>query len=164
MVDNQDEESEYEMDPEFAKLMAEGQSEVSRHDSDDNVSVMSFATNNQDKYFVEPDADLDEIMDKLMQQKSKHVRALEAKQNEWTSQMVKATREEVEILVGDDKLLKFQQELADIRKDVTMGGKVILKQETPKLSFADDVLIKKFEEEATLKKEVTKKVTQVEEI
>jgi len=32
------------------------------------------------------------------------------------------------------------------------------------LSFADDVLIKKFEEEATLKKEVTKKVTQVEEI
>ena len=142
MVDNQDDESEYEMDPEFAKLMADGQSEVSRHDSDDNVSVMSFATNNQERYFVEPDADLDVIMQKLMQQKSKHVLALEAKQNEWTNQMLKATREEVELLAGDEKLLKYQQELADIRKDANMGGKVIQKQETPKLSFADDLLIR----------------------
>jgi len=64
-------------------------------------------------------------MHKLMQQKSKHVLALEANQNEWTNQMVKATREEVELLAGDEKLLKYQQELADIRKDANMGGKVI---------------------------------------
>lgn len=74
---------------------------------------------------MEPDADLDLIMHRLMQQKSKHVLALEAKQNEWTNQMVKATREEVELLAGDEKLLKYQQELADIRKDANMGGKVI---------------------------------------
>ena len=54
-----DDTSEYEMDPEFAKLMAEEQSEMSRRDSDDDMSVMSFATINQDKYFIAPDADLD---------------------------------------------------------------------------------------------------------
>ena len=41
-----DDTSEYEMDPEFAKLMAEEQSEMSRRDSDDDMSVMSFATIN----------------------------------------------------------------------------------------------------------------------
>ena len=63
---------EYEVDPEFEKLMEqEGNiygdvSEMSRRDSDDDMSVMSFATINQDKYFIAPDADLDLVMEKLL--------------------------------------------------------------------------------------------------
>lgn len=48
-------------------------SEMSHLDSDDDVSVMSFTTINQDKYFIPPDANLDDVMEKLLAKKSKHV-------------------------------------------------------------------------------------------
>ena len=42
--------------------------------SDDDVSVMSLATINQDKYYIDPDADLDQVMEKLMSKKFKHIK------------------------------------------------------------------------------------------
>ena len=53
--------------------ISEAQSQV-----DDDISMMSFRTVNQDKYFVPPDADLDLVMDQLMQRKSKAVLKQEA--------------------------------------------------------------------------------------
>jgi hypothetical protein len=49
---------------------------MSRADSDD-MSVMSYCTNNQDKYYIPPDADLDDIVNKLMSKKSKQVQKME---------------------------------------------------------------------------------------
>ena len=42
-------------------------------DDDDTMSLMSYATINQDKYFIPPDADLDAVMNTLLQKKSKAV-------------------------------------------------------------------------------------------
>jgi hypothetical protein len=75
-------EEEFEEDPEFDDK--EGNiydvSEMSRADgnySDDDMSVMSYCTTNQDKYFIPPDADLDDVVNKLMLKKSKQVQKME---------------------------------------------------------------------------------------
>lgn len=47
------------------------------------MSVMSFNTVTHDKYYIPPDADLDQVMTKLMSKKSKHILAQEAHQQEY---------------------------------------------------------------------------------
>ena len=43
-------------------------------------------------------------MDKLMTQKSKHVKKLEQKQSAFESKLLKETKEEMEQLAGEEKL------------------------------------------------------------
>lgn len=49
------------------------------------MSIMSYCTTNQDKYYIPPDADLDEVVGKLMSKKSKHIQKMEKDQESYFS-------------------------------------------------------------------------------
>jgi hypothetical protein len=55
--------------------------DVSEMNGSDNESVMSFQTANQ--FYIQPEADLDLVVEQLMQKKFKHVLKLEQGQKEY---------------------------------------------------------------------------------
>ena len=65
------------------------------------MSVMSFATINQDKYYIAPDADLDEIVGKLMNKKSKGILKLEQKQEKYAAMIREQNKYEMDELMGE---------------------------------------------------------------
>lgn len=90
--------------------------DVSEMHSDDDQSVMSFATINQDRYFLPPEADLDDVITKLMSKKSKGVIKMEQSHGQIFTMMKDNNREQLDNIIGGDKALQFEKELAEIRE------------------------------------------------
>ncbi len=85
-------------DPEFELMMEQEGNiyDVSEMNNSDTESVMSFQTANQ--FYIQPEADLDLVVEQLMQKKFKHVLQLEKSQNAYVDKVIQETRKEVEEL------------------------------------------------------------------
>lgn len=66
---------------------------------------MSFATINKDKYYLAPEADLDDVITKLMSKKSKGVLKMEQSHGQIFTMMKENNRELLDDIIGGDKAL-----------------------------------------------------------
>lgn len=72
---NKPESDDPDFDAEIERMLARSHLSQSEYepneDDDDKVSVATYNTMNRNKYYIAPDADLDEVMERLLNHKSK---------------------------------------------------------------------------------------------
>ena len=122
-------------DPEFELMMEQEGNiyDVSELHNSDSESVMSFQTANQ--FYIQPEADLDQIVEQLMQNKFKHVLQLEKSQDAYVQKVIQETRLEVEQLENKPVDTEFAPTVNKV------------KQEVVQMKFADDLLLEQFEQQ-----------------
>ena len=110
----------------------------------DDVSMFSYRTITNDKYFIPEGADLDQIADQLLNKKSKLVQKMELGEQAFFKRVQEEAQEEVDFLVGE-RGQQLEQDLNEIRQINQQNPR--LDVQVSKIQLADELLIKQFEEE-----------------
>ena len=154
-ISNRPDSDDPDFDAEIERMLAQSHLSQSEYEppedvDDDKVSVATYNTMNRNKYYIAPDADLDEVMERLLNHKSKKQLLWEQQQqHEFDKLRQNQSMSSSEAEEPDkefEALLSKQQPLAVEVKPVQMADFV----------FADEVLLAKIKaEEASQERPMT---------
>lgn len=108
---------------------------------DDNMSMASFSTHKQDKYFIAPQADLDLVVDQLVNKKTKHMARLQDIQNTYLDEVKQMQAVQMARVMTDDA----QVQMKEFKQLNEAADKVEV--EVTAVKLADEELIRQFEKE-----------------